>query len=123
MAKAGKSIPIYEDGMIIRDFVYIDDVAHAIVHASESGIAVGDVLDVGAGVATSINELATEISARYRAIAPHVTGQFRNGDVRSAHTRVDHTKSVLGWSPQISLSDGIARLSTWIEEQGLNESF
>lgn len=123
MAKAGKSIPVYEDGNIIRDFVYIDDVARAVVKAAQPGSADGEVLDVGTGIGTSISELAAKISELYGAPEPHVTGAFRNGDVRSAHTTIDRTSSLLHWKPTVSLSDGIERLSRWIDEEDLSGAF
>lgn len=123
MAKAGKSIPIYEDGKIVRDFVYIDDVARAITQAARTNRATGQVLDVGTGIATSINELADEIARRYGAPAPHVTAQFRNGDVRSAHTQISHTEAALDWSPKVFLNKGVEKLSAWIEEQNVSETF
>lgn len=122
MARQGKSIPIYEDGEIIRDFVYIDDVAQALVSASQPGTAEGAVFDVGTGKATSILDLAGEIARIYDAPEPHITGQFRNGDVRSAHTEIDETKVALNWAPNVSLSEGITRLSAWIQEQAPDES-
>ena len=37
LAKAGKTIPVYEDGEIIRDFVFIDDVAAALLRVAVAG--------------------------------------------------------------------------------------
>ena len=122
LARAGKSIPVYEDGRIIRDFVYIDDVAQAIVRAAALGTADGEILDIGTGVPTSIGDLARTIASLYGAPAPHVTGQFRNGDVRSAHTVVARAIAALGWTPAVPLDQGVARLAHWIEEQGFNEA-
>lgn len=121
MGKAGRSIPIYEDGEIIRDFVYIDDVARAIVSATRPGVAEGEIHDVGTGIPTTIRELAAVIARRYEAPEPHITGQFRNGDVRSAYTQIETTMKALDWTPQVSLSEGIERLSEWIEGQVANE--
>lgn len=118
LANQGKSIPVYEDGRIIRDFVYIDDVARAIKKALIDGIAEKMILDVGTGVGTSIRELAEVISSLYDSPSPHLTAQFRNGDVRAAWCVIERTNKVLSWRPEVTLKSGVTMLSDWIKEKG-----
>jgi dTDP-L-rhamnose 4-epimerase len=118
LARSGSAIPVYEDGAITRDFVYIDDVAEAIAAASLAPPASGRrTLDIGTGVATTIHDLATTISAFYDSPAPRVTGQFRDGDVRHASCSVEAATADLGWRPSWSLADGVAALQEWIGTQ------
>jgi len=115
LARDGKSIPVYEDGLITRDFVFIDDVAAAFEAAVAVGGAAGRrTLDVGTGVGVMIHELATEIAAYHDAPAPHISGAYRDGDVRYAGCTIDETRRILGWSPAFSLTQGIVELQTWI---------
>lgn len=116
-AKEGKSIPIYEDGEIGRDFVYIDDVADALVRAATGPLPPRLAYDVGTGKVTTIHDLASAIARIYDAPAPHVTGQFRNGDVRSATCVIDGTVADLGWSPDWSLDAGLRSLCDWIDSK------
>lgn len=115
MAKAGKSIPLYEDGEVRRDFVLIDDVAAAIVAAAVSDAAHDGALDIGSGEFQTIRTAAEIISRHYGAPAPHVTGQFRQGDVRHAWADVEPAKAALPWEPRYDLEAGIARLADWID--------
>jgi len=115
LAKDGKSIPIYEDGHIIRDFVFIDDVAAAIVAATLEGNAKDEPYDVGSGQATSIAELATIVAAHYGAPEPHVTAAFRHGDVRHASCTIDETRTALSWAPQVMVREGVDILCRWID--------
>ncbi|KZM33899.1 NAD-dependent epimerase/dehydratase family protein [Oerskovia enterophila] len=114
-AKAGQSIPVYEDGEIVRDFVYIDDVASAIVAGTDLVAPTTDPIDIGSGQGTTIMELATMVAKRYGAPAPHVTGQFREGDVRSGVADIEAAKAVLAWRPAMSVERGIGRLCDWID--------
>ena len=118
LARDGKSIPIYEDGNIVRDFVYIDDVARSIatVVATPPSSALTR-YDVGSGVGTTILELASHIADYYGAPAPHITGAYRDGDIRHAETDVAPTTAGIGWAPQWSVEDGLAALQKWIAEQ------
>ena len=114
-ARDGASIPLYEDGLIGRDFVYIDDVADAFVAAILEGPDAGrPTLDVGTGVAHTIADMAVAIANYYGAPAPVINGKYRDGDVRSASSDIFLTLEKLDWSPQWSIERGIAALQEWI---------
>jgi len=118
LARDGRSIPLYEDGDITRDFVYIDDVVAALAAAAAAPPTTPvRTLDVGVGVRTTIRDLATVISEHHGAPAPHVTGQYRDGDVRHAACDVQRTIEELDWEPRWSLAQGVAALQDWIESQ------
>ena len=116
MAKAGRSIPLYEDGEMTRDFVFIDDVAAALLAAV--GSSRDDfVADVGTGRAATIRTVAQFIAGRYGAPPPQVCGKFRNGDVRHAACDIGDTLSMLDWAPRVGLEQGLERLCQWIDQQ------
>jgi dTDP-L-rhamnose 4-epimerase len=116
LARAGESIPLYEDGAIVRDFVFIDDVADAFVAVLERGPdGLSGPFDIGTGVVTTIGELADSIATFHGAPKPHITGQFRDGDVRYAACDIAPTIAGLGWRPEFELDAGVARLQEWIE--------
>jgi dTDP-L-rhamnose 4-epimerase len=117
MAKEGSSIPLYEDGLVRRDFVLIDDVARAVVAAVQSDAVHATPIDIGSGEMQTIETAASLIAQRYGAPAPHVTGQFRDGDVRHAWADVTRAKELLGWEPEFTLREGVDRLATWIDAQ------
>lgn len=117
IARSGKSIPLYEDGEVRRDFVMIDDVAAAIVSGVIVPEAPAQPLDIGSGEFQTIRTAAETIAAFYGAPSPHVTGQYRQGDVRHAWAAVDGARRSLNWTPQYNLDKGIVRLATWIDQQ------
>lgn len=117
LAGAGESIPVYEDGEIIRDFVFIDDVASAVVAGVLISEAQIEPYDIGLGERTTMLQVARIIAARYGAPEPHVTGQFRDGDVRSAWADTREARSRLGWEPEVPVAEGITRLCAWIDSQ------
>ncbi len=117
LARTGASIPLYEDGRMLRDFVLIDDVAAAIVAALDSTHALPAPLDIGTGAASSIAEAAHLIAALYGAPAPHVCGLYRYGDVRHAACLIGPTLKTLNWRPRYTLESGLIRLKSWIDRQ------
>lgn len=117
MARGGGSIPLYEDGLVRRDFVFVDDVAAAIVAATVSDRVSRDALDIGSGTFETIHSAAELIATYYGAPKPHVTGMFREGDVRHAWAETAHAEEILGWHPRFGLAEGVQRLCDWIEAQ------
>jgi dTDP-L-rhamnose 4-epimerase len=117
LAKAGESIPLYEDGQVRRDFVLIDDVARALVEATIAPAPGRTPIDIGAGEDQTIAKAAALIADYYRGPRPHVTGEYRQGDVRHAWADVSHAAVALGWSPQYSLDEGVHRLASWIDTE------
>ena len=117
-AREGKTIPLYEDGQIVRDFVFIEDVADAFVAAIEAGPdADRRTLDVGTGVANTIEDMAVAIAEYYGAPTPVVNGKYRDGDVRSASCSIAQTVADLDWSPKWTLEAGVAALQKRIDEE------
>jgi dTDP-L-rhamnose 4-epimerase len=117
IARRGEAIPLYEDGEMLRDFILIDDVADAILAALDHPGATGRTLDIGAGAATPMSELAGIIARYYGAPPPFVCGKYRFGDVRHAVCDVTVTAEVLNWSVRHDLATGIHKLADWIETQ------
>jgi dTDP-L-rhamnose 4-epimerase len=115
LAREKKPIPLYEDGKVVRDFVYIDDVAEALYGACvKPPIGGFRLLDIGSGVESTIGHLASTLVDYYGGPPPIVTGRFRDGDVRYAACDLSDTLTSLDWAPTTSLKDGIAALQEWI---------
>jgi dTDP-L-rhamnose 4-epimerase len=117
-ARENKTIPLYEDGKIGRDFVFIEDVSDAFVAAIGAGPDVSrPTLDVGTGVAHTIEDMAVAIAAYYGSPMPAVNGKFRDGDVRAASCDISLTLEKLDWAPKWTLDAGVAALQVWIAEE------
>jgi nucleoside-diphosphate-sugar epimerase len=112
-------ITIWGDGKQTRSFCYIDDAVRGTVMLMESGY--DKPINIGSDELVTIDELADiiirisgkKITKKYDLSAPQgVRG--RNADITLA-------RKVLGWEPQVSLEDGLARTYKWIEQQIIKE--
>ncbi|MFM0557340.1 NAD-dependent epimerase/dehydratase family protein [Paraburkholderia sediminicola] len=117
LARRKESIPLYEDGLVQRDFILIDDIVSAIMQGVRKDGVSGEVFDIGSGVATTLIELGNAIAEIYGAPAPHVVGKFRFGDVRHAFCDSSRAQAKLDWQPKFSLQAGLLELTKWIEAQ------
>lgn len=118
LASRGEVLDVYEDGDIVRDFVYIDDVVSALVAGIEQPPAAVRTLDVGNGVRTTILDAARMIAAHHGAPDPTVSGKFRDGDVRAAWADTTRMHAELGWSPAWTFEGGSAAVSDWLKRGG-----
>lgn len=108
---------VYEDGRIIRDLVFIDDVVDALLATVQQPARGSRCLDIGSGIGTTIYELAKKIAASFDAPEPNVVPKFRDGDIRAASCNIEAAKRELDWSPKWALGDGLHALLEWIDRQ------
>ncbi|WP_186208723.1 NAD-dependent epimerase/dehydratase family protein [Burkholderia gladioli] len=114
IARNKEVIPVYEDGEIGRDFVWISDVIDACLAALLDPAKGCCTYDVGSGEATTVAHAAAVVAALHGAPRPKTTGQFREGDVRWAVADVSALKADLGVVPKISFEEGAARVGEWL---------
>jgi UDP-glucose 4-epimerase len=110
---SGRPCTIYGDGSQTRDFVYVDDVVSAFVAARDKGS--GEVINVGSGEEITVNELYSKLAALTSTRFEPVYGAARSGELQ--RIVIDWTKAseVLGWSPQISIDDGLKQTVAWFK--------
>ncbi len=107
-------IEIWGDGEQTRSFCYIDDCVVGLYKLMQSDYR--DPLNLGQDRLVTINQLADMVAeiAGIGIIKKHVPGPQGVRGRNSDNTRLRH---VLGWEPQISLEEGLARTYAWIERQ------
>jgi nucleoside-diphosphate-sugar epimerase len=107
-------LEIWGDGEQTRSFCYIDDCVTGLYRLMQSNYP--DPLNLGQDHLVSINQLADMIAeiAGIRIIKKHIPGPQGVRGRNSDNTRL---RQVLGWEPEISLAEGLARTYAWIEGQ------
>lgn len=108
----GKPIPLFGDGKILRDFLFVDDCVEALLMSGAAKEAEGEVINVGhdqpshfLGIAECLKEIYpstrwefTPFSAERKAQEP--------GDFYSDITKI---QKLCGWNPSTSLRDGLGK--------------
>lgn len=120
--RRGLSLPIFEDGAESRDFVHVSDVVQAITLALENTSANGGIFNVGSGEPTSVLQIANLLVDVFGGqVRPHITGQYRLGDIRHCYADLSHIKEKLAFEPKISLKEGMEEFAAWVLSQPLPE--
>jgi len=111
----GKTLDIFEDGEITRDFVAVADAVAAFAAMGRADAMPREVLDIGSGQGATILEVARILLTLLGAPPDRlrITGAFRPGDIRYAVADITRARATLGWHPTVSLNDGLARLADW----------
>lgn len=93
---------IYGDGLQTRDFVYVEDVARAVVLAIEAGESRGlsGTYNVATGRSVSINELALQMIKIFGFDFEPVYEPERAGDIKYAQVDISAARKALGYSPE-----------------------
>jgi UDP-glucose 4-epimerase len=113
MDRLVKNLPlmVFGDGLQTRDFVHFCDVVEANLLALKHEGVAGETFNVGSGVATSVNQLASvllEIAGKAHLGLEHV--EPSEGDIRYSVADVSKARLKLGYDPKILLEEGLERL-------------
>jgi dTDP-L-rhamnose 4-epimerase len=109
---------VFEDGYQRRDFVHVRDVARACRQALQIPDAAGQIFNIGSGRNISILELAQKTAqVMGSSLMPHITGEYRQGDIRHCFADISRARSILGFEPQIPLEYGLSTWAEWLAEQ------
>ncbi|MEM0922299.1 MAG: NAD-dependent epimerase/dehydratase family protein [Pseudomonadota bacterium] len=111
----GKRLNVYEDGQIVRDFVFVGDVARAFALAGLGDRPTHGPVNIGHGQPTTILQMAEELLRLYGRDPGErdISGDFRAGDVRYALGDIARARDVLGFAPEVDFAQGLARFFDW----------
>jgi nucleoside-diphosphate-sugar epimerase len=109
--RAGQTV-LLTDGMQQRDFIHVDDVASAFVQAVGAVHKGVHMLNLGHGKAVSVRTVIEHISDRLdgRHLLEWGRRPRRTGEPDVQQADISGTVNVLGWSPRISLEEGLESL-------------
>lgn len=107
---------IYGDGTKTRDYVYIDDVVKANILALVRGS--GEILNIASQVPTTDYEVFSLIARLLGEpdLMPRYVG-IRPGEIEHIILNIDKAKRLLGWRPEISLTEGAERTVQYFRER------
>jgi len=115
LIEQGKTIPVYGDGTMSRDFTYIDDIIDGTVAAMEK-CAGFKIYNLGESRPITVNDLISEIEKALgkKAVKEHVPPQ--PGDVERTYADVTKAVKELGYNPTTTIEEGLAEFVMWLRK-------
>ena len=111
-AMENKIIPIYGDGTQVRDYIYIDDLVHALVLAGANDKSIGQVYNVGSGQGTKFRdavEIIIKIVGKGKIKNLPWPKDYLNVETGNYITDLTKIKSEIGFFPRTSLEHGLMK--------------
>lgn len=110
-----EAISIYGDGQQTRDFTFVSDAVAANLAAATVPEAVGEIFNIGGGSrAVLMDVLATMEDVIGHPIKKEYVARAR-GDARHTSADISKAKKILGYNPQVPLSEGLAKEWEWVK--------
>ena len=121
-ATAGAALPIYGDGLNVRDWLFVSDHCAAIRRVLESG-RIGETYNVGGDAERKNIDVVHAICSLLDARRPRADGMPRASQITYVADRPGHDrryaidasklKRELGWTPRVGFEDGMSRTVNW----------
>ena len=112
----GNPLDIYEDGNITRDFVYVTDVADAVIQSIAGQVS--GTFNIGSGEFTQLADVARWLcDALERQVPLTNKGAYRVGDIRHNAADLSRARTELHYAPKISVREGLRRYVEWARQE------
>jgi UDP-glucuronate 4-epimerase len=119
---AGSPIRVFNDGKMLRDFTYVDDIVEGIVRvvdrppASVDGAAPYAIFNIGNHEAVPLETFIATLERLLGLTAIREYMPMQPGDVPATFASIDRLAALTGFAPHTSLADGLARFVAWYRE-------
>lgn len=118
-ARLNRPITIYGNGKQVRDVLWIDDLVAAYEAAAQRiDVSAGQIYNIGGGpehtmsIWLEFGPLLEKLAGRTLLVK---YGDWRPGDQPVYISDIRKAQRELGWSPRVSMPDGVAKLWHWID--------
>ena len=114
----GMPVTIFGDGEQTRDFVYVTDVAAALLAAMRSSSLESTVYNVCTGIPASVNDLARTIAELAGTHLAVIHQPARSGEIRHSLGQASKARAAFGLGDPVGLRDGLGAVLTWLAAPG-----
>jgi nucleoside-diphosphate-sugar epimerase len=116
-ALRGEPLTVYGDGSQTRSFCYVSDLVQGLQQVMDSSQARGEVVNLGNPDERSMLELAREVVQLTGSSSPiEFRPLLHKDDPMRRCPDITKARTLLGWQPEVSLSEGLQRTIAWYRE-------
>lgn len=117
--RTGQPIKVFNNGNMLRDFTYIDDIVEGTIRAMDYAVGLNDegvayrIYNIGCGHPVPLMEFIEELESAYGKKTEKVFLPMQQGDVYQTYADTARLEHDMGYRPHWSLHDGIAEFMKW----------
>jgi CDP-paratose 2-epimerase len=119
-ALRGRRLTLYGDGRQVRDVLFAEDLAEAMLLAHQHiDRTAGHAFNIGGGPANTVSllELLDLLSELTGTRTAYALEPWRTADQRYYVSDIRRFGALTGWAPRTSVRDGVGRLVTWLRDE------
>ncbi|MBX3185643.1 MAG: GDP-mannose 4,6-dehydratase [Labilithrix sp.] len=113
---AGEPITVFGDGSMRRDFTHVDDIVRGVLAAIDRAPPGFRPYNLGSGAPITLRDLVDAMGKAAGRSADVRHAPVPLGDVDATFADVSRARDELGWSPQITLEEGLRTVVAWLRE-------
>lgn len=115
-----RPIKVFNNGKMMRDFTYIDDIVEGIRRIAYDGIEKKEPLNrlynIGRGEPVKLMDFIATLEKNFGRVAEKIMMPMQPGDVEVTWADTEALERDIGYRPGVSLEEGIARFAEWFKE-------
>lgn len=115
----GRPIKVFNNGKMMRDFTYIDDIVEGIRRIAYDGTEkkpLNRLYNIGRGEPVKLMDFIATLEKNFGRIAEKIMMPMQPGDVEVTWADTEALERDIGYRPGVSLEEGIARFAEWFKE-------
>lgn len=114
---AGKPIKVFNNGDMLRDFTYIDDIVEGVVRVMDNPPEKHEVYNIGCSNPVKLMDFISEIETALGVKAEKIFLPMQAGDVYRTYADTTKLEKNLGYKPHTSLKEGIGKFIEWYKSE------
>ncbi len=112
---AGKSIDVYNNGKMFRDFTYVGDIVDGIIKSLEKSYPY-EIFNLGDSDTIELKYLITNIEQNLKQKAKINFKPIQPGDVEKTFANISKAKKMLGFNPKTKIEEGVKNFIEWYKD-------
>ena len=110
-----KDISVFNHGKMERDFTYIDDIISGLRSSLEKNYKC-EIFNLGNNKSENLMKMIKIVERNLEVDAKVKYMDIQPGDVKKTFADIDHSKNKLGYSPSVSIEQGIHKFIYWYKK-------
>jgi len=110
--RTGAPVPLFNGGNMHRDWTFVDDVVAGVLAALDRRLGY-EVINIGRGEPVLVADYIRAIEQLTGKKAPFIVEPMMKADVEFTFANIDKAKSLLGYQPRVSVTEGVREFYDW----------